>query len=313
MRVNLPPKLKNELHHWWPRSLSKFWADDLGHAHCISAAGELVRSYPKQFGAIRNDNNIGKGDAPSVWDESFEATFAKADSAFPSLVEWIRSLKAPIAPSEIPLAQRLTPFILENSQRHVLAECLASLIARSPNFRNRIRLTTEYYRSRFGFADPTPDKNLIGANVRGAQRVFSSAIRAGGKFTILLSGESEFIFGDGFLHNFSSADAPHNPRALIPLTPEAAVLYSRLSRHRSYPQGFTINLRPEETRLVNWTVQVYSKRFIFFRDIHPIVDEAFTSGEHLEVQYHKHPWVDALDEAAAQTFFGGDRQFYPSD
>lgn len=306
-------RLRNELHHWWPRSLSKFWADSTGHVHRVSPDGELIRSLPQQFGAIRNDNNIIAGETPSPWDHSFEETYSKADNAFPGLIEWLHTLTSPINATDAPLPQRLSPLIIENRQRELLAECLASLISRSPNFRNRIRLTTEYYREQFGLRDPTAPKNLIGINVKGTQKSFSEAIKRGGKFAVLLAGEEEFIFGDGFLHNFSMADRPHNPRCLVPITPDIAIFHIHPMRYRSFPQAFVVNLSPKEVSLINWATQVYAKRFLFFREIHPVINDAFTEDHHLEVEYHKHPWLEGLQAAMADTFFGHDALFYPAD
>jgi len=297
-------KLKNELHHWWPRALSKFWADHSGHAHCLSWDGELLRSLPKSFGAIRNDNNIVFKDEPTPWDESFEKTFANADSGFPGSITWLQGLTSPIAASAKPFAERLTPLAVERDRQDTLAECLASLIARSPNFRQRIRITTDYYRGRFGLPAIGADKTLIGMNVRRAQKTFSEAMRGGGKFVVLHSGAQEFVFGDGFLHNFSSADRPLAPRCLVPLTPEIAVFYVRPMKYRTFPSGFALNLMPEEVAVINRTVQIYSARFVFFREIYPIVDETFGRGEHLEATYHTYPWLDDLERTMSEAYFG---------
>jgi len=65
-------RLRNELHHWWPRSLSKYWADTDGHASAVFSDGTIVRSKPRQFGAIRNAHNIKMAPEPTVWDISYE-------------------------------------------------------------------------------------------------------------------------------------------------------------------------------------------------------------------------------------------------
>lgn len=72
---------------------------------------------------------------------------------------------------------------------------------------------------------------------------------------VLFSGQQEFILGDGFLHNFSSADRPLARRCLVPLTPEIAVFYTR-----PLPKGLVPKLAPEEVAFVNRTVQIYTNR-----------------------------------------------------
>lgn len=310
-KLSMHEKLKNERHHWWPQGLSKFWGDDTGHAHQLACNGDLARSLPKSFGAIRNDNNITFKNVPTVWDESFEKTFAKADDAFPSLISWLRSLASPVVAKVGPFAERLTPLVVTKERQDMIGECLASLIARSPSFRQRISKTAEYYRGRFGFKDPAPDKSLIGLSVRGAQKEFSNTLKSGGKFVVLFSGQQEFIFGDGFLHNFSSAHRPLAPRCLVPLTPEIAIFYTRPMQYGTYPKGLVLNLVPEEVAFVNRTVQVYANRFVFFRSIHPVVDEVFGQCQHLEFKYHQHPWLDDLERVVAETHFGTDAEFYP--
>jgi hypothetical protein len=105
----------------------------------------------------------------------------------------------------------------------MLAECLASLIIRSPNFRNRVRGTVDYFRERMGIKTPA-DSNLVGMNVRDGQRMLSKSFARRGKFVVMRATEGEFIFGDGFFHTISSAvDEPLTPKCVIPLTPELAV------------------------------------------------------------------------------------------
>jgi hypothetical protein len=77
---------KNEVHHWWPRAVSKFWQDAEGYAHQIDNAGKVVRSRPKSFGGVRNDNNITFKSSPTVWDMSFEKVYTKADDGFRPLM-----------------------------------------------------------------------------------------------------------------------------------------------------------------------------------------------------------------------------------
>ncbi|MGF1594724.1 MAG: hypothetical protein ACFCUW_15695 [Kiloniellaceae bacterium] len=306
-------KPKNERHHWWPRGLSKFWQDDSGHVHCVSCDGELVRSFPKEFGAIRNANKITYAKTPTVWEESFEGTFQLADDNFPNLITWLQGLNSELLATSGPFSSRLTPLIVKQNIQVLMGVCLASLIARSPSFRNRVRLTLERYRSQFDLPDLTADKDLVALNVRRAQHMLAGTMISGGKFTVLLSGAGEFIFGDGFLHNVSSATDHHRPRCLVPLTPEIAIFYTRPMRYRTYPKGFALNLTPEEVSFVNDTVQVYSNRFLFFREIHPVIDPVFTRCEHMQYKYERHSWIDQLEQAMADTFFGFDAEFDASD
>ena len=307
-------KIKSELHHWWPRSLSKFWASADGRVSCLRSQGELIRSLPKSFGAIRNDNNITLASRPTVWDESFERAFAKADNHFPDLVSRLQRLSCEIPATDGAFEKRIQPLILNAEMHGMLSESLASLVARSPSLRNRVRLTTEYYRTRMGFPDPSASSALIGLNVRDAQRVLRDAFVSRGKYAVLFSGSSEFIFGDGFFHNISSvSNRPSSPRCLIPITPDIAIFYTSPLSYRGYPKAFTLNLTPSEVTFVNDTIQIYSKRFLFFRDRCPDIHPKFRDCEHYRYEYDDHPWIDHLSYSIAETYFGSDAEFYPQD
>lgn len=311
--MSKPKKLipKNELHHWWPRSLSAYWADEHGRAHALSPDGKVVRSTPRQFGAIRNDNNIYLGDEPSVWDESFEHTFGPPDSAVPGIVDWLKTANSPIAPSDAELSERITPLIVTDQQFASLTSILASLILRSPNFRYRVESGTRAWRQRMGIPDGNGDRGLVGLNIRHGQDTLARAMSRG-KFAVLLSGKREFVFGDGFMHNVSQVNnAPSRTRCIVPLTPEIAIFYTSPMSYRSYPRAFVMNLADEEIDFVNLSVQVYARRFLFYRSQPPTPDENFSMGEFRQFQYDRTPWMEALQHAICETFFGNDALFYP--
>jgi hypothetical protein len=176
-----------------------------------------------------------------------------------------------------------------------------------------VRAATASYRDGFGISDPTVDKSLIGLNARGGQKMLTSVMAKSGKFAVLLSGDREFIFGDGFMHNITSiTNAPHAPIALVPLTPEITIFYTRPMQYRTYPQAFIANLTPEEVLFVNSTVQIYAAHYLFFREICPVIEPAFEKGEHRQFEYNSHPWMETLGQVVANRFFGNDALFYPS-
>jgi hypothetical protein len=141
---------------------------------------------------------------------------------------------------------------------------------------------------------------LLGLNARNGQKMLSESMKGGGKFTILLSGTRELIFGDGFLHNISSfANTPQSPRCLVPVTPEIAVLYIRPWKYSSLPRAFTMNLDADETAFINRSVQVYSSKYMFYRSQKPEITKEFERGEHLEFRGNTVPWLEALADAVA--------------
>ena len=129
-------KLKTELHHWWPRSVSKFWADADGYVTQLSWEGKVVRSKPAKFGAIKNAHQMKfGGDEGSPWDTNFELEFQRADSAFPDFVEWLLGLDSSFGCTSAEFQDRFLAQPIPQEQRDQFAECIASLIVRSPDNR----------------------------------------------------------------------------------------------------------------------------------------------------------------------------------
>jgi hypothetical protein len=299
MQAPEPKKLKNENHHWWPKAVSQHWANGEGTVHQVTNDGKDVASRPKNFGANRNDNNIQLGRTPTVWDESFEKAFDKADSEFPSVITWLKNAIAVKGATSGGLKERLSPLEMPEAIHAALAECLASLIVRSPRFRYCVRLTTDHYRGRMGFSQPA-EQTLIGLNVRHCQTAFRKAMQRG-KFCVMDAGRSEFIFGDGFLSNFSSsAGAPYSPMCLIPITPEIAVYYIKPIQYRTEPKAHRITLAPHEVTYLNNIVQTYAKRFLFYRSQKPTLTEHFLKGEHLQQPYDKDATLDEISIAMGE-------------
>ena len=54
----LDKNVKAALHHWWPHSVSKFWADEKGLVTRISPDGNESRAPPQRFGAINSAHQI---------------------------------------------------------------------------------------------------------------------------------------------------------------------------------------------------------------------------------------------------------------
>lgn len=290
--------LKSALHHWWPQTMSRWWAAEDGCAAQLSWDGSVVRSPPANFGAIKNAHHIKLSEI-NPWNTSFEDAFCKADGQFDALAGWLLGLEVTHAPTKAALQMRLLPQALPTERRIQLVECLASLIVRSPGFRNSVKVTVEYYQKRFGVEKPSADKTLIAANIIHCYKEFVKAMSRDGKFVALISNDREFIFGDGFLQNFPPrADPPQNPKCAIPLLPSVTVLFARPPAYRSEAELTTLLLNNEEVSRLNEIVQVYSRDHVFFRTDSPRVTEAFARREFLYFEYHKEKWLERLIAAA---------------
>ena len=123
---------------------------------------------------------------------------------------------------------------------------------------------------------------LIGLNMRQSQRMVYDGIGARAKFAILFALNREFIFGDGFFHNFVAlANPPHSPKILAPITPWISVIISRPSSFAVEPPLSTLVLTDDEVERCNDAIQIYSRGALFFRSQQPALSAHFLSNQHL--------------------------------
>ncbi|MCX7296053.1 MAG: DUF4238 domain-containing protein [Hyphomicrobiales bacterium] len=285
-------------HHWWPQSLSKSWVGADGGVTQLSWDESEVRSKPSNFAAIRNAHHITRGN-DSPWNTTFEPVFDKADSTFPDLVDWLLTIEASTSRSKSSFHDRFRVQSLSGDRRAQLAECLSSLVVRSPRSRNNIKITIESYLSNDNIEEHYVDKTLIAANMHASHGIFTSVINGGGRFIALICDESELVYGDGFLHNFPiGTDRPISGRFIIPVLPSLAILFVQPLAYRPQPELITMRLHEKEVTFLNQIVQVYSKNHIFYRNIKPKIIEEFRRREHLELTYHQHPWIEHLINSA---------------
>lgn len=292
--------LKTELHHWWPRTLSEHWCAADQMVSVIRPNGEVRRAPPGAFGGITNAHHMKLG---GPWDSTFEPVFNQPDSEIADFVSWIFTLEASRAESDRPMLERILAQPLSHERHQQMARIVASLLARSPRVRYVIKLGTEYYREQFGLADPTADKNLIAANQRGLYDAYRKRMESGGRWAILFTDNTEFIAGDGFLHNFpASVDGINSGKKLVlPILPTATIVYMLPSGgYPSEPKLVTLRVHGEETTRLNHFVQVYARDLLFYRSQQPIPSDAFRSGEYREFQFGQDEWLDALLDDLSQ-------------
>lgn len=286
-------KLKSAGHHWWPRCISRNWAAEDGTTGWIRPDGTTRRVPPDKLGTIGNGHHIKLGRSPgeeTPWDSSFETEFDIADTNFPSVIAWLESLDRKFMPA-LDLRQRFLAQFATDDQLRMLTESVVSLAVRSPRNREASVALAEEMRGVL----PSPERNaLIGLNMRNSQSIIANSIGASGKYAVLFSNGPEFIFGDGFFHNFVAVSSPpHTPKILAPITPTMSVIVSRPGSFMVEPRISTLVLSDAEVEKCNYAVQVYSRGSLFFRSQKPILVDAFIRNEHLVYSDPDNP-VDTL-------------------
>ena len=86
------PLIKGEQHHWWPKSISKYWGNEKGLVHRVDFCGNVISSTPKEFGKISNGHNI-LFEEDSPWQTTIEHYFDKPDRSMTKIVEWLTFLE----------------------------------------------------------------------------------------------------------------------------------------------------------------------------------------------------------------------------
>lgn len=287
-------KLEPTLDHYWPKSISSFWSDSGGQVNRLSWDAELVRSPPKNFGALKKGHQIRFG---GFWDTTIEPLFNSADSNTPHVVKYLLSLESKIGIESLSFQERLLGHTLTESMRANLGEILASLIVRSPAFRHNKNVAVTNMRQGLPYHDYIDEQNLIVANMNQEYRGIVRSLKSGGKIVVLFSDTNEFIFGEGFLNNLN-ADSLINQKLFIPITPTMCVALSRPISYSSNFNTVTVRLSAKEVDKCNEITQVYTRDYIYFRYRPPRVISAFSERSFLMFEYHKHQWLDNLLDAA---------------
>ena len=268
--------IPGERHHWWPKSLSKFWTDNKGMINRVDAEGNISRSNPTGTGRISDGHNIRLN---SPWDTRFEGYFDRPDRNFPHIVNWLESLVNLHRNSDVSSDEVYCAHSYNEDELQPLCEGLISLAIRSPNFRQGILRRIERVRSSL---PKDEHKTLIAANLMQTYSLVTQNALGRGKFLILFSDSSEFIYGDGIYHNLNSCGQYlSNCRILAPLTPRMAVLYVTPMEYFTEPRIVTRRADEATVSTVNETVQVYSKECLFYRFDKPNLGEHFLQREHL--------------------------------
>jgi hypothetical protein len=289
-------KVKSERHHWWPEAVSKRWAGEDGGTGWITPDGKVKRLRPDALGVIGNAHHIKFSQVlgeNTPWDSSFETAFNRADSSFPTVIDWLEGLPRE-ALFDRPLRQRFLPQICQDQKLEILTECVVSLAIRSPRNREAVARTIEHLR---GQLEERERNMLIAANMQGSQRLVSDSIKSSAKFAVLFSRGREFIYGDGFFHNVTNpVNRPHYPKFFVPITPHVSVVITRPMQYMVEPKLSTLVLSDEEVVLCNHAVQVYSGCALFYRSEKPDLDDAFKRARHMTYEHPDNP-IDTLIRA----------------
>ena len=269
-------------HHWWPETLSSYWADEEGGVTWLRPDGTSIKSSPKQFGAIRDGHTVRMSNVSgedTVWDHSFEKDFDQADASFHRVLNWLNNLDRCGPPFETSLAKRFVATSVSQQSFNELLICAFSLVVRSPKFR---RLAGAYSIHHGLPGHERSVTRVMLANMRHGLENLTRAFGGSGKAVAIFSPERELIFGDGFFTNVTPP-AQHmlRPRAIVPLTPSLAILIQRPGSCIVDPKLCTLVVNRQEADDLNRIVQIYAKEAIFYRSERPSITPEFERDEHL--------------------------------
>lgn len=284
---------RGEKHHWWPKSLSKYWANERGLVHRVDFNGEVKVSNPKNWGQISDGHNM-LFDGGGPWESTIEPYFDRPDSNMSHVVSWLSSLKQEAATANAIKHQHATPDVSDDNL-NTLRECIISLTARSPKYRDAHYSYVKQFRGQVEI-DKMQNKTLIAMNINQKYATLIKNTRNLGKFAILFAGEQEFIFGDGFYSNIAATtEYPQNLRVVIPMTPHVAVVWSSPMVCMKYPKLISVHADAHTVKIVNDSVQVYSREYLFFREQTPELINDFKVCEHRVYRQNADPVAELID------------------
>jgi hypothetical protein len=272
--------IRGEKHHWWPVGLSQHWANEFGFVHRITPNGAIQEAPPKKLASISDGHNITFKELPS-FEHTFEQEYDRADTDFPMIIKMLDDLRQRHPKEKVNEVDIYFPHRCEMDFLNRLCGCLVSLVVRAPKFRNSI---VGFFNAIGSTIVNYEHKRTIAMNMVRKQEEITASLNGSGKFVVLFSESSEFIFGDGFYHNISmnGVHCSPNVRMLVPLTPNLAILYVRPMAYMPEPRLMTRLANRDLVMMINETVQIYSKECLFYKSEKPTLSEHFVTREHLE-------------------------------
>lgn len=282
-------EIKSAVHHWWPRSVSKHWVGDDGYVGAVRANGYHFRTQHGKLGGIKNAHTLKM--APegqtSPWDHSFEMKYDGADQSFPRIIEEIQNLVSIWMESNPPLTI-FQEVQASNWLRLNLARSLVSICLRGPL--NRFMALDLAMKLRGGRISPREQNRIIGHNIQHMLKDYVKYMSGRGKVGLLFSPEREFIFGDGFFHNLTTAgNINHSARMIIPLTPRISVIYAMPHSWTPEPMFHACMITADVTDQMNRTIEVYSKDELFYCNERPNPSKDFLLGKFQKYDWGRNP------------------------
>lgn len=270
--------IRREKHHWWPKSLSKFWANKDELVNRIDSNGKNITSKPKEFGQISNGHNIIFDDKESTL-FTVEHIFDTADRNMPTIVYWLENLNSIYGDNNSDFEDTIKNEKIDEIL-DILRECIISLVIRSPRYRSLKQSISKHFR---GKLDKRENMGLVSFNINQSYLTLVNSSKGCGKIVVLVSNsnEYEFIYGDGTYSNIGAwTDDLYMLKLVIPMTPSIAIVWSSPTAYRTEPKIAYKKADKYIVELVNNSTQAYSKDYIFYRTKKPDLTSEFTVGKH---------------------------------
>lgn len=313
--------ITSKVHHWWPVTLQKYWADNNGDISWVKPddATEKKRVKRRKVGKAFHGHTILRG---NLWEYNFEEAFSGTDSSIPATIATLDTYK-PFGPTEKKVPEISIPpqknnwafegaynfYRLDEETHRCLLALIYSLLIRSPAKRS----VYENYAAVDGMK---PCEEVGKGNMLDDWMIAKDMCENGsiwGQFFILIfSPSAQFIYGDGNLDWLTSSlvSSLKGGRALLPLTPNLCVYFCTPMHTRPAPNCAALCAKPELVERINDIVQIYSGKQLFFRGQRPVLIDAFKSGEFRAIKNGSSGLIDSLDDIAGnKRFTFGDDYF----
>lgn len=278
-------------HHWFPAALSGYWTDAEGKLYRRTKEGKPSRAMASTFGRRENWHLINFGKS-SPWTSNYEAKFQEVDGRIKPLVGALFELTC-VEPSSAKIFyHRLQRQVFTNNSHARLVSVLASLLARLPSTRRRVKRLIQSNGCSQNTDAEIESVNLP-STVSPLMAAYTSTLSSRTTFLVMFSDSRELVYGDGLFHTLPIVAHTMSGAAMgvVPLTPSMAILFYRSPLLIQQPNLLTIRLDPQEALHVNRAVQENSHE-LFYRSEHPL---AYTPAQFSETEF----WFGALFDSVA--------------
>jgi hypothetical protein len=263
-------------HHWWPQLQSQYWTNEDGHIFVTRSDGSYFTPNPNNIG-VENELYVRFGPAGEK-DYEIERWFSREiETPFAQILDDLANLKNlqrdvfRADPDKARVVEALgyitLPYleytVIPQSVRQVVADYVAALLVRNPNYLMKMR---EFHLKENSPNSETQANTMALNNMLHVFRTYREVIRQSEFIFVKREGHHEFLFSDTGI----ATEEPWRKGGLpfdihFPLTPDLALEVLPVPQPQTLNRIHVMRSRNEGIGRLNRIALATAKRFVFSR------------------------------------------------